>query len=310
MANNIITENMDIVCCTDNNYVIPCGVLITSICVNNPNEAITVHILTEGISDDNQHLLRSVTDKYNQKIIFHKINRAVFSNCPISRHITLATYFRLVMTDILPININKVLYLDCDIVVRNSIRSLWETDLDGYAVGVVPDMSVNDIRIYNRLKYQQALGYFNAGVLLVNLQYWRESRLSDIFFNIIDNNSEILKYHDQDVLNIALKDKKKNLNMKYNVQHGYFFKDPLIDRAYDNERKQAISDPVILHYSGSKPWFIEYEPPFKNEFAKYLNISGLDKGFISHIPIKARIKATFRNILERLGLIAPKESLF
>ena len=301
---------MDIVCCTDNNYVIPCGVLITSICVNNPNEKITVHILTEGISDENQDILRSVTANYNQEIIFHKVDKAVFSNCPISRHITLATYFRLVMTDILPVDINKVIYLDCDIVVRHSLRSLWETDLDGYAVGVVPDMSVDDIRIYNRLKYPQVLGYFNAGVLLVNLQYWRDNRLSDLFFNIIDNYSEILKYHDQDVLNIALKDKKKKLNMKYNVQHGYFFKDPLIDRAYDNERMQAISDPVILHYSGSKPWFIEYDPPFKSDFAKYLNISGLDKGFISHIPLKARIKATFRNILEHLGLIAPKESLF
>ena len=94
--------------------------------------------------------------------------------------------------------------------------------------------------------------------------------------------------------------------MKYNVQHGYFFKDPLISRTYRDEREQAITDPVILHYSGSKPWFIEFEPPFKKDFAFYLDTSGLDKSFIRHIPMKAR----FRSLLEKLGLIAPKDSLF
>ena len=171
-------------------------------------------------------------------------------------------------------------------------------------------MSIDDIRIYNRLQYSPSLGYFNAGVLLVNLRYWRENNLSESFFEIINKYPERLRYHDQDVLNIVLKEIKLTLPLKYNVQHGYFFKDPLISRAYWDEKEKAINDPVILHYSGSKPWFIEFEPPFKKDFAFYLNISGLDKSFIRHIPMKARIKARFRSLLEKLGLIAPKDSLF
>lgn len=301
---------MDIVCCTDNNYVIPCGVLVTSICVNNPKEEITVHILTEGISPENQEVLKKVVAKYGQQIQFYTVDKKVFANCPISRHITLATYFRLIMTDILPKSVEKVLYLDCDVVVRHSLRSLWDTDIKSYAAGVIPDMSIDDIRIYNRLQYSPSLGYFNAGVLLVNLRYWRENNLSESFFEIINKYPERLRYHDQDVLNIVLKEIKLTIPLKYNVQHGYFFKDPLISRAYWDEKEQAINDPVILHYSGSKPWFIEFEPPFKKDFAFYLNISGLDKSFIRHIPMKARIKARFRSLLEKLGLIAPKDSLF
>lgn len=301
---------MNIVCCTDNNYVIPCGVLITSVCENNSIEDIKIYILTEGISLENQERLKAVVAKYGKQIEFYTVDKKAFANCPISRHITLATYFRLIMTDILPQDIEKVLYLDCDIVVRHSLHSLWNTDIDSYAAGVIPDMSIDDIRIYNRLQYPSYFGYFNAGVLLVNLRYWREKNLSDRFFEIINQYPERLRYHDQDVLNITLREIKLNLHMKYNVQHGYFFKDPLISRKYWEEREQAIIDPVILHYSGNKPWFIEFDTPYKKDFAFYLNTSGLDKSFIRHIPMKARIKAAFRSSLEKLGFITPKDNPF
>lgn len=301
---------MNIVCCTDNNYVIPCGVLITSVCENNSSEDIKIYILTEGISLENQERLKAVVAKYGKQIEFYTVDKKAFANCPISRHITLATYFRLIMTDILPQDIEKVLYLDCDIIVRHSLHSLWNTDIDSYAAGVIPDMSIDDIRIYNRLQYPSYFGYFNAGVLLVNLRYWREKNLSDRFFEIINQYPERLRYHDQDVLNIALREIKLNLHMKYNVQHGYFFKDPLISRKYWEEREQAIIDPVILHYSGNKPWFIEFDTPYKKDFAFYLNTSGLDKSFIRHIPMKARIKAAFRSSLEKLGFITPKDNPF
>lgn len=301
---------MNIVCCTDNNYVIPCGVLITSVCENNSSEDIKIYILTEGISLENQERLKAVVAKYGKQIEFYTVDKKAFANCPISRHITLATYFRLIMTDILPQDIEKVLYLDCDIVVRHSLHSLWNTDIDSYAAGVIPDMSIDDIRIYNRLQYPSYFGYFNAGVLLVNLRYWREKNLSDRFFEIINQYPERLRYHDQDVLNITLREIKLNLHMKYNVQHGYFFKDPLISRKYWEEREQAIIDPVILHYSGNKPWFIEFDTPYKKDFAFYLNTSGLDKSFIRHIPMKARIKAAFRSSLEKLGFITPKDNPF
>ena len=96
-----------------------------------------------------------------------------------------------------------------------------------YAAGVIPDMSIDDIRIYNRLQYSPSLGYFNAGVLLVNLRYWRENNLSESFFEIINKYPERLRYHDQDVLNIVLKEIKLTLPLKYNVQHGYFLQGPV-----------------------------------------------------------------------------------
>ena len=131
--------------------------------------------------------------------------------------------------------------------------------------------------------------------------------LSALKNKAIDKRADLTE---EEEIQVVLKEIKLTLPMKYNVQHGYFFKDPLISRTYRDEREQAITDPVILHYSGSKPWFIEFEPPFKKDFAFYLDTSGLDKSCIRHIAMKARIKARFRSLLEKLGLIAPKDSLF
>ena len=90
-----------------------------------------------------------------------------------------------------------------------------------------------------RDRYSPSLGYFNAGVLLVNLRYWRENNLSESFFEIINKYPERLRYHDQDVLNIVLKEIKLTLPLKYNVQHGYFFKDPLICLLYTSHFRKT-----------------------------------------------------------------------
>ena len=124
-----------------------------------------VHILTEGISLENQEVLKKVVAKYGQQIQFYTVDKKVFANCPISRHITLATYFRLIMTDILPKSVEKVLYLDCDVVVRHSLTPHY-----GYGYKAMPpgnpDMSIDDIRIYKLSNIPPSLGYFNAGSIV------------------------------------------------------------------------------------------------------------------------------------------------
>ena len=80
--------------------------------------------------------------------------------------------------------------------------SLWNIDIANNSVGAVPDITLTyDIRSYNRLDYEMELGYFNSGVLLINLDYWRKNSLSTIILEYINENVEKLKFHDQDALN-------------------------------------------------------------------------------------------------------------
>ena len=97
---------------------------------------------------------------------------------------------------ILPNNISKALYLDCDLIINGNISSLFTIDLNDYASGAVFDGGTDDIRTYNRLKYSSGNGYFNAGVLLMNLEYWRINNVMESLFSFIKEHPERLMFWD------------------------------------------------------------------------------------------------------------------
>ena len=253
--------------------------MIRSVCINNRNEPIVFHIIIdESVTVMQRHLLENcVNDSNNHQIVFHLVDGSLFNNFPqlgiTKTYITKATYYRLLFTDTFGANINKVLYLDGDMIITGSLRLLWETDLDGYAVGAVTDMS-ESIHDYIRLGYPRELGYFNAGMLLVNLDYWREHHVKDLFLDVINHHPERIKYHDQDVLNIVFCRAKKMLPFKYNFQDGFMYKAERMEmnaQKYAGEIKDAIAHHAIIHYtSTAKPWHKECLNPFKAEWWKVL----------------------------------------
>lgn len=268
-----------IVCSTDTNYIMPTGVMMRSVSMNNSNEAIVFHvIMDESVTNrQRQALERVVEDCDLHHVVFHLVDGKSFDEFPqlgtTKAYITKATYYRLLFTDIFGAEIHKLLYLDGDMIITGSLRELWETDLDGYAVGAVTDMS-EGIHDYHRLGYPASLGYFNAGMLLVNLDYWREHYVKDLFLDVINHHPERIKYHDQDVLNIVFCRAKKMLPFKYNFQDGFMYKAERMEmnaQKYAGEIKDAIAHHAIIHYtSTAKPWHKECLNPFKAEWWKVL----------------------------------------
>lgn len=197
---------MDIVCSIDNNYVQHCCVMLTSFFENNKEEGNVIHLLTEGITEDNKKTIEELIHAYKGEFCYYLVNSEIVASFPIKEgdHLTIATYYRLLMADILPQSIDKILYLDCDIIINDSITELWNTSLDGYAMAAIEELGCSLPDVYKRLGYDKKYGYFNAGVLLINLQYWREHNLTREFLLYIAENYEKLKAHDQDVLNALL----------------------------------------------------------------------------------------------------------
>lgn len=307
---------MDIVICTDNNYVMPASVLICSICENNKKNNIVFHVIfNKELHEKNKLSLKEIVDDYKKDIKFYCINENINSLLPVGqkgqiRHITITSYYRLFLTSLLPTNINKVLYLDCDTIVRHNLDELWNTDINDYAVACVADQNEGSLSSYNRLRYQQQLGYFNAGVLLINLLYWREKNLQEIFINYIKENQEKLQCHDQDVLNYVLRNSKKSLPLKYNLQNGFLSKEINISWEYEDELTEAIKDPYIIHYIDYlKPWVKGCECPFKSEFFKYQRLTKW-----KNYPLqKSKIKPTIKQIVKRMLVffkIVSKEKLY
>lgn len=310
-------HHIDIVVCIDRNYVMPCGVMLHSICKNNQESEITFHIvIDESVNQTmQQSLVNILLPKSSKTGRFYYINDD-YSNLPRldetnpKKYITKAAYYRLYLTKILPQSLNKVLYLDCDIIVRRSLKDLWNTDLGNNFVGVIPDVGEGMIDKYNRLRYPPHKGYYNSGVQLINLKKWRDEQIIEKFADFMKEHSDWIKLHDQDVMNRIFCDSKCILPITYNFQEGFLWNDIFYDYwKYEEQVLAARKDPVILHFTDSKPWIEGCEHPYREEFFKYQReTEWAGTPLLPNGPIpslKDKIMYSAKNILRHLKMMSP-----
>ncbi len=267
---------MDIVCCTDKNFIMPCGIMLKSLCEN--NREVKVHIvIDESVNEDCKNSLKQIVESYHGNTLsFYLVDGSFFNNFPQLGYlprISKATYYRLFLSEILPSDINKIIFLDCDLIVRHSLNEFWDTAINEYAIGCIIENEIDNVEHYNRLMYSYKYGYFNAGVLLINLKYWREHQLTKSFMHYIETYPQRIKYHDQDVLNGVLHNNKIFVSPTYNAQAGFFYikeRKKYSILKYGEEIESIIKDPCIVHFSTRfKPWLEDCSHPFKKEFLKY-----------------------------------------
>jgi len=258
------------------------GIMLKSLFVNNSAQKFFIHVIVDDtVSEDLKRKLRKIViAEYGNSITFYNADAIDFDgylNLGSHTHVSKATYYRLFMAEFLPKDIAKVLYLDGDMVVMNSILDLWNVDISDCAIAGVAEHEIDVIQNYNRLQYSRELGMFNAGVLLINLDYWRKYNLQQKFIDFTREHPERVKWHDQDVLNFVLREKKKSLPLKYNVQPGFFYKREFMGMSwerYGEEIETARKKPVILHFSTySKPWYANCSHPMTKVFLKYKNMT-------------------------------------
>ena len=312
------SDKINIVACLDKGFVMPTGVMVYSACVNTPNVDTDFHfVIDESVTDEDKKSIDDTIGQFQGKHSFyynvsdHLLNITKFvckSGLP------LITYYRLFLTEILPNDIEKVLYLDGDCIVRHSLQPLCDIDLSDYAVGSVFDMYDGDIEFYNRLRYAPEKGYFNAGVLLINLDYWRRHDVINDFIDYLNTYPERIMLEDQDVLNVVFQDKKLAIPIKYNFQMNFLNKIPKwYYWKYEEELTKAQKDPVIVHFAGFyKPWDkrIRHPHPFDSTFYKYQDQTIWRGQRVERRKLKTRIINNVGTILRKLRLMPPKESLY
>lgn len=273
MKSNVI----NILCSTDDNYVPYCGIMLTSLFESNKDIKFEVYLFTEFLNEDNLLLLQQLASVYNNSIYVKYVDDTIVEKFPIklSDHVSLATYYRLFAPDLLPESVHKIVYLDCDMIVNGNVFPLWNEDISGYALGAVDDESVDSDVKYQRLKYSSDYGYFNAGVLLLNLDYWRRHNVMEKCLKYISDFPERLMFHDQDVLNAVLFEEKKNISLKYNFQTGFIYRSTILTQEMRKCVFETINEsPVIIHYTGPyKPWHLHSQHPYKDFFLHYKNLS-------------------------------------
>ncbi len=272
MDDNVI----NILCATDDSYVPYCGIMLTSIFESNQGKKVDVYIIIDKfLSPSNERRFRRLSKRYEQKIEYVMIDKDQLSRFPTKGmdYWSIAMYYRIFAEALLPSSVKRVLYVDCDIVVCHDLLSLWDLNMMDKAVGVIQDIFTYSENIYKRLQYPEEVGYFNSGVLLMNLDYWREHHVCQQCLDFLTNHYDQLFANDQDVLNAVLWDKKMCLPLTYNFQV-QFLKTYFYDQeapALQAEIIQAKTDPAIIHYAVPiKPWNVMYyKMPYKRVWRQY-----------------------------------------
>lgn len=276
-------KEYNICLCADNNVVEYMSALIVSILRNSSqDEEFIFHIITSCISEENKNYLNELKNiknfqlKYYNPIHREKFEKWYSEKTP--QKWPVEVFFKLDIPFILK-DLDKVLYLDCDMIAVNNFKELFDINMDNYTVAAVKDKLISNSHL-KKIKLNKSNGYFNSGLLLINIKNFNTLFPNDTFLEKIDkylNNIKIVEYPEQDIINIIFNNKIKPIDSKYNCVSAIVKKD------------KEVQDTIIAHYTLLKPlyknaypqknklyyafwkYFIE-TPYFKNNTSKYVNI--------------------------------------
>lgn len=260
--NNSSIVNIVIAC--DESYLPHAATMLCSLLENNKSP-LKIFLLHNGIVRKKLKLLSRFVESYKSELLPIEIHDDVLSSLKITHHFSNVNYYRLLIPDIIPNEIMKVIYLDTDLLVRKPLDTLWSTELTGkFLAAVEEEISTNHKKELGlSLNYK----YFNSGVMLIDVEKWRNESLHRKVIRFVKENPEKIEYVDQDGLNAILDGDWVELPMNWNVQSNYFLTPGSQIRFAD-----IIINSNIAHFTGNgtKPWQYRKEPhPFFNEYDLY-----------------------------------------
>ena len=241
---------------TDENYLKYMATTIVSILTSaNKNDKLHFYILCNDLSTSSKQYIKNLMRFKIFDIDFIDINIKDFANFPAGGpHISNTTYYRYKIADICK-NIDKIIYLDCDMIVKTSLSELFNEDISDYYLGGVEDVGYYYWRDKNP-NFKCSGFYINAGMLLINLNSWRENNIGDKLMEYTSKHYNEIIIGDQDVINIVCKNNIRPLKYQYNVQDS-FYRQKLEVAKNPNKKRiiKASKNPVIIHYTNTrKPW--------------------------------------------------------
>lgn len=274
-----MSRNLCVAYAADDNYAKYFGISVLSLFKSNIGfDDINVYLLDCGISEDSKLKLDEIAKDYNRHI-HYILAEDLIKNLNLnmgSRKIAIASYARLFLSLIIPKSYSRILYLDCDTIVMDSLEKFWNTSLKDYHVVGVRDTV--DTYFYKKIGLKENEYYVNAGILLINLQRWREDNIHEEFIKMIEKYDGNIPHHDQGVINSICRD-KKIIHPRYNMTSNLFsFTNKTIKNIYfmDNYYSQKVlneakENPAILHFTTGlygRPWEENCSHPMKEAYTR------------------------------------------
>lgn len=281
---------LNIVYSTDDNFAYICLTSIVSAIKNKEDEILRFYIIDNGITYEKRIKIEKTVEECENAVIefipFTDFKQVVNTELVLAAdRYSLSTFCRLFVDGLLPKEVERFIYMDCDTIICQSLKELYQYDLGGNIIGGVDDCKSTKYRWVLGLKDEAE--YVNAGVLLIDLKKWRAEECEKKFINYIEEHNGHIHVADQGVINAVLSGNIKLLPLKFNVMtHNYDFtyEELLKFRrpAYEYTEidiESAKCNPVIIHFTGSfmtrgRGWHTNSNHKKKDVFHEYMKLAG------------------------------------
>ena len=293
---------MNIVFAADSLYLPHLAVALSSLYACNPDAVFSVYIINSDIGAAQWRALVELDREQKHKLINARINGDELDRVVLTRWFSKASYYRLFIPDLVPGD--RAVYVDCDVLFKGEIGELWGIDLDQTFLAAVQDAQVF-VRA-EELEMSGSSKYFNAGVMVLNLDLWREHHLKKRVIAFVERKPEAIQYVEQCGLNAIVNGRWTELHPKFNMQtHLYRVVSGQATTAIDrNAVVDAIKAPVIVHFTETpKPLELASSHPWKQDYWSYLQQTAFARRFPSNISLIGLIARCFPSISHKLAYV-------
>lgn len=269
----------NIVTSSDENFALPVTVMMRSVVDHlRGTEKANFFILDCGITKNSRRKMRQSISRAWADIHFVPVGGDSFAGFRVDGHISAATYARLFIEKLLPTEIDRVLYLDGDMIVLANVGELWKIDLQGHSMAAVQDPAAGIVgRSVQMMHWEgwdvpEGTVVFNAGVMVLDLKQWRKMGIAEQAMGTARSHPERMKWWDQCALNYVIQGDFLPLDLAWNVMPHLYYPPHCDDLIYDKDTvDRCVKTPRILHLCGAhRPWKGPGRHWREAEFYRYL----------------------------------------
>jgi len=282
--------------------------MLQSLQACNPREDLAVFLIYADVDPVELGTLMTYLNGLLPSVSFLRADAKWLEGFPVSGHATVATYFRLLLPAILPGSLERAIFIDSDAIVSSSLEELWQMPLQGSALGAVAE-HVLSCRDHGYVHGE----YFNAGVMLVDLDQWRQAHVLLRGREFARANPDRLRHWDQDVLNHVFAGEWLRLEDRWNACPHLFGLNAdylLSPGSLSPDELRAIDDPAIIHFAGPgpvKPWDARCLHPLRDRYRQASALTPWASVPLDNLPrpalVEAWQKAVFRTKSVVKGLV-------
>lgn len=262
-----------------------CGVAIESLCESNTDaDSITVYVVEDHITENNKNRLLEITNRFNRQLVFIRMPKQEEVYPGVKANLG-RTYARMALGEILPESVDRVLSLDSDTLVVDSIQEMYNTEFseDEFVAGVYDCVgrAIQDKVLHG----PKDMKYCNAGMYLIDLKKWRQHNVGQQLLDLVLKNADgkqIMYFLEQDLMNMAFYGHLKLLSPRYNMLTSIYLFDYAdvvkmkkpVSYYTEEEVVSAKAKPAIFHattcfYVKKRMWVEDSDHPYSGFYNDY-----------------------------------------